>query len=94
MAGPRHDPGGPSLEGLAGVVVGFPLAYLAAEGLLPGPMHPVHWLITALGAGAGYVAGTAVAYLKDRRELHGSFFGRTLSRRERRARPLSSRRGR
>lgn len=77
MSGRRHDPGGPSLEALAGLVVGFPLAYLAAEGLLPGPMHPVHWLITALGAGVGYLVGTVVFRLKERRELHGTFFGRT-----------------
>lgn len=94
MSGRRHDPGGPSLEALAGLAVGFPMSYLAAEGLLPGPLHPVHWLITALGAGAGYLVGSSVFHLKERRDLHGTFFGHAPPRGKAKSRAGSTRRHR
>ncbi len=94
MSGRRRDPRGPSLEALAGLAVGFPLAYLAAEGLLPGPRHPIHWLITVLGAWVGYLIGTAIFRLKERRDLHGTFFGHNPPRGKAKGQAGRTRRGR
>lgn len=51
---------GPSLEGCAGVVMGFTLADLVAEAALVGQPHPIHWLVTLAGAGLGYGIGHVV----------------------------------
>ena len=58
---------GPSLEGLAGAVLGVTVVYLAAEAALPGNRHPLHWLITIVGGAAGYAIGHAVYLVKERR---------------------------
>lgn len=77
MARRRREAGGPSLEGFAGSITGFVLGYFAIEGALPGPNHPVHWVV-ALGAGAvGYLGGAAVSRLKARRVASVAFVGRS-----------------
>ncbi len=51
------DPGGPSLEGLAGLAVGASTGYLGAEGAMASNPHPLHWIAAALIAVIGYWAG-------------------------------------
>lgn len=76
MSRRRHDPEGPSLEAVAGLGVGLFVAYLSAEAALPGDMHPIHWLIAAVGAVIGYLIGALIFRAKERRDLHGTFFKR------------------
>ena len=80
MSKRRHDPTGPSLEAVAGLGIGLFAAYLSAEAALPGNLHPIHWLIAAGGGIVGYLVGALVFRLKERRDLHGSFFGRRRQR--------------
>lgn len=56
---------GPSLEGLAGTVIGFTAVYLGAEAALPGALHPLHWVVTLRGGGIGYAVGHALSLWKD-----------------------------
>ena len=84
---------GPSLEAVAGIVVGLLGFYLAAEGLLPGNRHPIHWLITLVGGVAGYWTGTVIYRLKERRDLYGTFL-RSGTHREGTSRPVRRRRRR
>lgn len=61
---PRRNVGTePSLEGFGGAIVGFTLAYLASESALPHDPHPIHWLLTLVGAACGYAVSKAVFYL-------------------------------
>ena len=69
----RPSEPGPSLEGCAGAVVGFTLAYLSAEATLSGAPHPVHWGVTLLGAIIGYAIGHAVyLYKAGRTQARGA----------------------
>ena len=65
----REHERGPSLAGMAGVMAGFPLAYLAAEGTLSGNRHPLHWGIAGAGAVVGYVGVDLVTRLREQRML-------------------------
>lgn len=72
---------GPSLEGLAGLVIGLLVAYLGAEAGLPGNRHPLHWVLAAVGGGVGYLIGDIIARVKEHRDYSGSFIRRTDERR-------------
>lgn len=78
----RSDPKGPSLESMAGLVVGLFATYLTIEGIIPGNKHPIHWLVTAAGGFVGFHTGTIVFRLKERRELYGSFWRRSNNQRK------------
>lgn len=54
----------PSIESFAGAIVGFTLAYIAVESALPQSPHPVHWLLTLVGATVGYAIGKVVLLMK------------------------------
>lgn len=59
---PSHRLGpasGPSLEGLAGAVVGFTAVYLGVEAVLPEALHPSPWVVTLLGGALGSAIGHA-----------------------------------
>lgn len=77
----RDYVGGPSLEGLAGLVAGFVLGYLAVEGALAGPNHPIHWFLASVTALAGYLVGALAGRLKERRAAPGTFSGHARDRR-------------
>lgn len=55
----KSHPEGPSLEGLAGVLIAFPIGYLAAESIMNDNRHPLHWVITVVVAALGYLIGHA-----------------------------------
>ena len=57
---------GPSLEALAGVLIVAPVGYLAAEGLISGNRHPIHWLVAIVAGVVGYWAGQGVYWWKQR----------------------------
>lgn len=62
----KSTPEGPSLEGLAGVLIAFPLGYLAAESIMNDNRHPLHWVLTVLIAAVGYLIGHAWYWWKLR----------------------------
>ena len=63
----QRDPGGPSLEALAGAVIAGTIGYLAAEASIPqAAMHPLHWLVTGVAVVIGYWAGQGVYWWKQR----------------------------
>lgn len=45
------------LSALVGLAGGFFLAFIFAEIVLGQSIHPLHWGVAALGAGAGYMGG-------------------------------------
>ena len=49
-------------------MTGVTLGYISAEAALPGPVHPIHWGVALLGAGAGYLLGQGVNRLKEGRQ--------------------------
>lgn len=60
------DPGGPSIEALAGAVALGTIGYLAAEGTIQRNAHPVHWLVAGAAGLVGYWAGKGVYWWKQR----------------------------
>ena len=52
------------LSALGGLVGGFFVAYIIAEAALGNSIHPLHWVVAAAGAAAGYLVGLLYTRMK------------------------------